>query len=72
LTLVAAIGFGAWGMGHGAGQAEAGQEMANTTLQAVMLQDAFNLAAERVLPATVLIRTDRGLGSGILYDPAGF
>ena len=71
LVTVAAIAFGAWGLGHGAGQAEAGPEMAHTTLQATMLQDAFNLAAEKVLPATVLIRTDRGLGSGILYDPSG-
>ncbi len=69
--VIAALGFGFWGLGRGAGRAEAGQAMANTTVQAVMLQDAFNLAAEKVLPAVVLIRTDRGLGSGILYDPTG-
>jgi len=71
LIVAAALGFGFWGLGHGAGRAEAGQEMANTTVQAVMLQDAFNLAAEKVLPAVVLIRTDRGLGSGVIYDSSG-
>lgn len=71
LLLVAALGFGCWGFGRGSGRAEAGQEMANTTLQAVMLQDAFNLAAEKVLPAVVLVMTDRGLGSGVIYDAAG-
>ncbi len=70
-VVVGVLGCGAWLLGRDAGRAEAGQALSAPTMQAVMLQEAFNEAAGKVLPAVVLIRTDRGLGSGILYDASG-
>lgn len=40
--------------------------------QAVNLQEAFNLAARQVLPATVGVSADRGRGTGVIVDADGY
>ena len=42
-----------------------------TAAQVADLQASLIAATERVAPGVVSIRTERGLGSGVLYDPSG-
>ncbi|MCC7491932.1 MAG: trypsin-like peptidase domain-containing protein [Fimbriimonadaceae bacterium] len=70
ISLFVVLASGSWLLGRQELSAQT-PGLPQVTLDALRLQEAFNQAAARVLPATVGVATDKGQGSGVVYDAKG-
>jgi S1-C subfamily serine protease len=71
VVVVAAALTQGFGVGHLTAQAAPGRVGVSSTLNAAAAPGTIAAVAQTVGPAIVSVRTDQGLGSGVVYDPSG-
>jgi S1-C subfamily serine protease len=71
VVVVAAALTQGFGVGHLTAQAAPGRVGVSSTVNAAAAPGTIAAVAQTVGPAIVSVRTDQGLGSGVVYDPSG-
>jgi S1-C subfamily serine protease len=71
VVVVAAALTQGFGVAHSAAQAAPANPGVSSTLNAAAAPGTIAAVAQTVGPAIVSVRTDQGLGSGVVYDPSG-
>jgi len=71
VLLVGAVVGQSWPTARVAAQAAAPQQVTAASTSATAATGTVAAVAQMVGPAVVSVRTDQGLGSGVIYDPSG-